>query len=293
MRKLIIPQKFESKSGSKESESRQNPVLGQVLTLNWRYGKLINMREDRIREGWREWLASNNRGWRIIVGAICAVCLAFFLHFREVRLEVLELNATAGRYIVAQVDFEFPDYETTIILKQQAMQDIGKIYQIDDKQIREVRYELEESLIHNKDWRAAAPSSTFEEMYKAADEIETLLLESPFYRSADDPKDQGTQHFRMRPITNLSLRMESTGSSLRILEADSPANRQQAILSTEKPSPLSSMRFEQQALGAYRRFGFGAFDPSQVSRTVPEKMTQVQAGTRIIDPGRTGSLPAI
>ena len=138
------------------------------------------MREDLIPQGWREWLASNHRGWRIIVGTVCAICLALFLHFREVRLDVLELNAMASRYVIAQVDFEFPDYETTIILKQQAMQDIGKIYQIDDKQIREARYELEDSLIHNKEWRAAAPSSTFEEMYKAADEIETVLLESRF-----------------------------------------------------------------------------------------------------------------
>src|SRR3990167_4364893 len=140
----------------------------------------MNQNRDRIREGWQEWLASNHRGWRIVVGFVCVIFLALFLHFREVRLEVLELNATAGRYIVAQVDFEFPDYETTIVLKQQAMQDVGKIYQIEDKQIREARYSLEETLIHNKNWRSSAPQSTFEEMYKAADELETLLLEARF-----------------------------------------------------------------------------------------------------------------
>ncbi len=85
------------------------------------------MREDLIRQGWREWLTSNYRGWRILVGVICAMCLALFLHFREVRLDVLELNAMATRYVIAQIDFEFPDYETTIILKQQAMQDVGRI----------------------------------------------------------------------------------------------------------------------------------------------------------------------
>src|SRR3990167_5075708 len=116
-----------------------------------------------MNKNWQEWLASNNRGWRLLVGFVCVFCLALFLHFREVRLEVLELNATAGRYIVAQIDFEFPDYETTIILKQQAMKDIGKIYQIDDKQIHEARYQLEDFLIHKKDWRQRIPNSTFEE----------------------------------------------------------------------------------------------------------------------------------
>ena len=79
------------------------------------------MREHLAWQGWREWLASNHRGWRLIVGAVCALGLALFLHFREVRLDIFELNALAGRYVVAQVDFEFPDYETTIVLKQQAM----------------------------------------------------------------------------------------------------------------------------------------------------------------------------
>ena len=133
--------------------------------------------EEKNRRGWLGFQPSRLAFAR---GLICVFCLALFLHFREVRLEVLELNTTAGRYIVAQIDFEFPDYETTIVLKQQAMQDVGEIYQIDDKQIRDARYLLEEDLIHNKDWRTAAPSSTFEEMYKAADELETLLLEARF-----------------------------------------------------------------------------------------------------------------
>src|SRR3989344_5732440 len=138
------------------------------------------MKQEGIRQGWRAWLASNHRGWRILVGSVCVLGLAFFLHFREVRFETLELNATAGRYVVAQVDFEFPDYETTIVLRQQAIQDIGKIYQIDDQQARDVRYLLEDQLIHRKEWRSAAETSTFEEMYKATNALETLLLEVRF-----------------------------------------------------------------------------------------------------------------
>lgn len=101
------------------------------------------MKQNPPKEGWREWFDSNDRAWRLFVGFICVIGLALFLHFREVRLEVLELNEVAHRAVIAQVDFEFPDEETTLALKQQAMQEIGKIHQIDDEQIREA---LEHSL---------------------------------------------------------------------------------------------------------------------------------------------------
>jgi len=241
------------------------------------------MREDRIREGWREWLASNHRGWRIIVGAICAICLALFLHFREVRLDVLELNALASHYVIAQVDFEFPDYETTIILKQQAMQDVGKIYQIDDKEIREVRYDLEDSLIHNRDWRAAAPASTFEEMYKTADEIETILLESRFtdLRTIQKIKELNypdstyyafvPEHGNMAPPSefwkSLSFKMEHANTfhpeAVRFC-IDFFRSRHWNLI--EDSALEHSIR-------------------SQVSRTVPDKMTKIYSGTRILDPG--------
>ena len=82
----------------------------------------------------KEWLVCNDRGWRILRWRVLCFLPGLFLHFREVRLDVLELNTSANRYIVAQTDFEFPDYESTIILKQQAMQDVGQIFQLDPKQ---------------------------------------------------------------------------------------------------------------------------------------------------------------
>jgi putative nucleotidyltransferase with HDIG domain len=243
------------------------------------------MKQDLFRQGWREWLASNHRGWRIIVGSICAVCLALFLHFREVRLEVLEINARAGRYIVAQIDFEFPDYETMIVLKQQAMQDIGKIYQIDDKEIREARYELEDALIHNKGWRSIAPSSTFEEMYKAADELETLLLEERF----TDPRTiQKIKELHLLDASYTEFTQE--GSEAQVIFPQEFWNR----LSAEV---LSAGTFHKEAVDyVVSSFQTRSWDllqdtalesslRNQVSRTVPEKLTHVYAGSRILEPG--------
>ncbi len=242
------------------------------------------MNTDRL-GAFRAWLRQNRRGWRLFVGFICVVALALFLHFREVRIEVLELNTTAPRYIVAQVDFEFPDYETTIVLKQQAMQDIGSIYQIDDNEIRDVRYELEDLLIHDKQWRTAAPMSTFEEMYKAADELETLLLEARF----TDPRT-------LQKIKELNL-PEQTFYEFMPETIDRPILLPQEFWNKMATGVGMSGSFHRETIAFVTR----AFQSKQwmmledaslmhslrmqVSRTVTEKMTRIQAGTRIIDQG--------
>ena len=241
------------------------------------------MKQDRIRQGWRDWLSSNHRAWRLVVGFVCVIGLALFLHFREVRLETLELNATAGRYIVAQVDFEFPDYETTIVLKQQAMQDFGQIYQLDDRQIRESRYQLEDLLIHSKDWHQAAPNSSFEEMYKAADELETLLLEARF----TDPRT-------IQKIKGLDL---PDASYFEFILDESKTSLPEGFWDRMARQTEQSDSFHRETI-AYVIAFFGekmwnlsediALEHSlraQVARTVPEKYTKVQAGTRIIDQG--------
>lgn len=245
----------------------------------------MNNNRDRIRQSWHEWLASNNRGWRLLVGFICVVCLALFLHFREVRLEVLDLNTTASRYIVAQIDFEFPDYETTLILKQQATQDVGKIYQIDDKQIRDARYELEDTLIHNKTWRNQAPLSTFEEMYKAADELETLLLEARF----SDPRT--TQKIRELHLT------ETSYFDFVPAEIDAPILLPVSFWERISQQIAQSGNFHKETITyvvrALQEHSWNLTEDvalehslrAQVSRTVPEKYTRVQAGTRILDQG--------
>ncbi len=231
------------------------------------------------------WLSLNDRGLRLLVGFICVLALSLFLHFREVRLEVLELNATAPRYIVAQIDFEFPDYETTLILKQQAMKDIGSIYQIDDKEIRDVRFKLENQLIHDRQWRKTSPSSTFEEMYKAADQMETLLLEARF----TDPRT-------LQKIKELDLSLDSYYELLPDINDHSseiPSDfwvqiaKQLSETGSFYPETVEYITAAFQG-ETWILIGDSALVHSlraQVTRTVPEKLTLVQAGTRIINHG--------
>jgi hypothetical protein len=219
------------------------------------------------------------------VGFICVIGLSLFLHFREVRLEVLELNTAAPRYIVAQIDFEFPDYETTIVLKQQAMQDIGLIDQIDDKQIRDARYDLENQLIHDKQWRQAAPSSTFEEMYKAADELETVLLEARF----TDPRTiQIVKELSIPENSFFELTPTEDGQPVQLpQEFWNRVSRQVAMSGAFRPETVAYVinAFQSQKWTLVEDTALVGSLRMQISRTVPEKLTRVQAGTRIINQG--------
>lgn len=228
-----------------------------------------------MRESWRQWLSSNSRGWRIIVGFVCVVCLALFLHFREDRLEVLELNGTANRFIVTQIDFDFPDYETTFLLRQQATQDIGKIYKIDEKQIRDARVHLEK-VIHERN------TPRLSEMYKAADLLETLLFEARF-----------TDLKTIQKILEYSL----PGSSFYEVSSENnnfiPQEFWQQVAAQITQSDFFHQETIQYILGQFQEtrwklledFGLEQSLRIEIGESIPEQMTKVHAGTRIIDQG--------
>ncbi|MBP9842153.1 MAG: HDIG domain-containing protein [Simkaniaceae bacterium] len=88
---------------------------------------------------------------------------------------MLEFDAIAKNYVVAQVDFEFPDEEETVILRQQGLKDIDTIYSIDPRQLKEARLNFEDYLIHNSRWRKELPRTTFDEMYRGADALQKTL----------------------------------------------------------------------------------------------------------------------
>ena len=96
----------------------------------------------------QKWLGGSQIGRRLLLGLIFFISLTLFLHFRQVRMEVLEVGALAPRYIIGQTDFSFPDDEATKILKTEAVRDIGSIYKIDEKKIRKFRAAFEYDLVH-------------------------------------------------------------------------------------------------------------------------------------------------
>ncbi|MDF2549647.1 MAG: putative rane bound phosphohydrolase [Chlamydiales bacterium] len=115
-----------------------------------------------------------------LIAALFVAMLFLLFHLREDRIEILELNTTASRYIVAQVGFDFLDEEATIILQESAARDINNIYSISRKKIAEVQSSFENHLAKDADWRKDAPQSTFEEMYQAVDELAKRLSQIRF-----------------------------------------------------------------------------------------------------------------
>src|ERR1700722_4619056 len=105
---------------------------------------------------------------RLLIGGMFAIFLFFFLHFRETYVETLELGSKAKRYIVAQIDFAFPDEEATIILKQEAAHEIGVIWRIKEEQINQKATEFQKYITQNergsKRWEELSKQNNFEDV---------------------------------------------------------------------------------------------------------------------------------
>lgn len=233
----------------------------------------------------REKIGKNALGWRLLVGFACVIFLAAFLHFREARIEVLELNSTASRFVVSQVDFEFPDEEATVILKQDAQRDIGEIYEIEEREIRDARFEFENFLIQNREWKAEMPSTTFEQLYKAADAFEDVLVQTRFtdLRTLQKmkEKDLPTTYYQVFVPTSLDEQSYLPGGIW---------NNIQNQIAQQDNFPSSTLEyvvdfFKKKKWSITEDFAAKSSIRQLVSKGVPEKYTRVKAGTRIIDQG--------
>lgn len=233
----------------------------------------------------KELLQKEDLGFRLLVGFICVLFLAAFLHFRETRIEVLEFNAKAPRFIVSQIDFEFPDEEATVILKQDALSEIGEIYKINEREVHEARFEFENFLIQNREWKSEIPTATFEELYKAADILEEALINIRF----TDPRTlQKIKEFQ-QPISRYVAYLPPNVEEPAFLPATVWTGVQD-FASKEWDFSPSTMGYVIEFFKS-RRWAFDEDFASKsslrqiIEKQVPEKFTRIRAGTRVIDQG--------
>lgn len=224
-------------------------------------------------------------GIRIVLGLIFTFVLFLCLHFREVSIDTLELNTIAPRYVVAQIDFIFLDDEATIILRQEAVREIGKVYQLDENAVRQRRTDFEKFLLADQQWRERIPDSTLEEMYRAADLLERTLLSLRF----TDPRTL--------------IRMEDVGLSVQGYQVYTPGDlSNQVKLPAQIWNYVQENTFGQEAFPAgvatfildyFKANPWKLSEDAAPQRTlrkrlqgrVPDKYTHVSAGSRIIDQG--------
>lgn len=214
-----------------------------------------------------------------------ALALFLFIHFREVKIDVLELNTLAPNYIVSQVDFDFVDDEATIILKQEAVRDIGKIYKLSEKDIRHKRIEFENFLLYNQSWRDQAEAGTFDQLYHGAEVIERSLIQLRL----TDPRT--LQKMKELGVTTANYHAYSPNTLLEQISLPS------FIWDSLKATYLPSNEYNPLAAALLIEFFKNSYwhieedIPAQRSlrkllqSQVAEKITHMPAGSRIIDQG--------
>jgi hypothetical protein len=233
----------------------------------------------------RDWLHKRDLGKRLLIGLIFVFSLTFFLHYREVRLEVLELGSIADRYVIAQIDFEFPDDEATIVLRQESIHDIGRIYKIDEKQAVKKRFELEDFLIHHQEWREQLPKVTFEELYYGADHLKDALLQTRFTdeRTLEKIKlfDLPSDNFYLLASSSVSGPMKFDEALWKKLTKEAFAEQR---ISPEAMAYLIAF-FADQSWNLSNDTASERNLRQSIQEGLPDILTRVQAGSRMIDSG--------
>jgi membrane-associated HD superfamily phosphohydrolase len=224
----------------------------------------------------------SNRSITYAIATFFAISLFLMLHFREIHVEILELGTIAPRYLVSQVDFDFNDDEATIILKQDAVRDIGKIYQLDDKEIRQQR---DDFLVYHQDWRKQVTPKTFEEIYHGADLLEKALYTLRF----TDPRTLQKLNDEKISTETYSIYTPANLEQSVILPGHIWEGLKKKIFASTDLSPESVDFiidwFQKKQWHFLENIPTQALLSKKLKSRIPDKYTHVSAGSRIIDLG--------
>jgi hypothetical protein len=228
---------------------------------------------------------NENIHFRWPIALLFALAIFGIMHFRETAVEMLEVNTTAPGYIVSQADFNFYDDEATIILKQEAVRDVGKIYKLDDNEIRQRRIEYENELMAQQNWLQSQDSSDFQELYRLGELFEKALDEMRF----TDPRT--LQKLREVQIPNLEYQIYTP---LSLNEAATlPHHIWESLQSKLLPPATFSVEKIDYVIGWFQSKQWKlqedipavALLSKKLKNRIADKYTFVAAGSRIIDQG--------
>jgi len=227
-------------------------------------------------------LKKNNLCFKLLIGLVFWFCLSLVLHFKQTRYDILELNSFAPKYIVAQVDFEFPDDEATIILKQKNMSDVNLIYFINAKEIKQKRLELEKYLIENNHWKKF-PNVTYEKINDIAEVFQKILINSRFTDAKTIKKMKRfkidvSDYFALNLVDKNDLTIPKGYFSILAKKLDSKFEN----LSHEVTDYVTEF-FEKNEYFIRADHLTGNKIKKTVERSIPQQYTFINAGERIID----------
>lgn len=222
---------------------------------------------------------------RFLIGLLFTASLFVILHFREVRVEVLELNSIAPSYVVSQIDFDFLDEEATVILKQEAVRDIGKIFQISENSIRQRHIEFENFLIYNQEWRKYTDNSTFEQIYYGSDALEKVMRQLRFTdaRTLQKMRESGmpSENYLIYTPTDLS---EEASLPLQVWRYLAETGLNDATYGIAAKNFIITF-FQSRTWTIEEDVSAERALKKRVQSSVSDKYTHISPGSRIIDQG--------
>ncbi len=211
--------------------------------------------------------------------------LFIYLHFREVQVEVPDLNSFTENYIVSQVDFNFPDDEATVLLRQEALREIGKVYQIVPADIYNKKLEFENFLLYNQAWNEQSASRAFQELYQASEAMETALLQ---LRLTDSHTLEKMKELDF-PTQNILIYTPNTLFEQALLPGYIWEEIKKRYFPTKSYDSLVSALIVEFFKASHWHIEEDAATQrslrKRIQSEVPETMTHVSAGNRIIDQG--------
>ncbi|MFN0065279.1 MAG: HD family phosphohydrolase, partial [Chlamydiales bacterium] len=231
---------------------------------------------------------------RWIIGLVFAVILFLFLHFREIYVETLDLGQEASKYMVAQIDFSFPDEEATVVLKQEAAYAIGTIYKINDQQIQQRATDFQKYVTQNEKgiaaWADLVTANRFEDVALALSLLSEVLGESRFAdgRTVNQVKALPQEELPIAAGYFYPFVPSRIGSMIFLPGNFWETLEQNGLLQKELPAPV--LHFIVEFLEPLK----WSFDVDQgleyslrkiAQGKVQQKHTRVRAGERVIDQG--------
>ncbi|MCP5469453.1 MAG: HDIG domain-containing protein [Chlamydiales bacterium] len=231
---------------------------------------------------------------RWIIGILFAVVLFFFLHFRESYVETLDLGQEARRYVVAQVDFSFPDEEATIVLRQEAAYAIGSVYRLSEREIQQQATDFQKYVTQNsagkESWKKIEEESQFDDVALALSLFTEALNESRF------SDERTVNQVNQMPASDLPVPAHyfyafvppRVGSKVHLPEGFWESLEKKSLLKSELPTPVLEF------LADFLKERKWSFEVDQgveytlrkvAQRQVEQKHTKVRAGERLIDQG--------
>lgn len=230
-------------------------------------------------------LSANYLGYKLLVVLGFTLLLAAFIHFREAKIDNLEVGDLAPRFLISQVDFAFPDSESTLLIKQDAIREIGHIYKINERQIVDTRFAFENYVIKARQAGNIPENLQFDALYKATDAFEDVLMESRF---TDIRTLQKLEEFHIPTTYFQSYVPKEISQPIYIPESI----WQGMYENTSRLDHFSSEVliyvmnfFKERAWEIEEDRNLVAEARLIAQKSIPDKLTRVRAGTKIVDQG--------